>query len=107
LRIPASLSPSNILGGSDLAAAAAACSNWIQILHSIAFTSFEAYTFYSVSGFARLNARVVQCLESHVCPHRRRYRGRLETVELLASSLKTLLQTSVRQVRNSSKGAIP
>ena len=54
LRIPASLSPSKILGGSDLTAAAAACSNWIQILHGIAFTSFEVYTFYSLSGSARL-----------------------------------------------------
>jgi hypothetical protein len=54
LRIPASLSPSKILGGSDLTASAAACSNWIQILHGIAFTSFEAYTLYSLSGFARL-----------------------------------------------------
>src|SRR5882724_11801284 len=54
LRIPASLSPSKILGGSDLTAAAAACSNWIQILHGMAFTSFEAYTFYSLTGFARL-----------------------------------------------------
>ena len=54
LRIPASLSPSKILGGSDLTASAAACSNWIQILHGIAFTSVEAYTFYSLSGFARL-----------------------------------------------------
>jgi hypothetical protein len=53
LRIPASLSPSKILGGSDLTAATA-CSNWIQILHGIAFTSFAAYTFYSLSGFARL-----------------------------------------------------
>ena len=48
----------------------------------------------------------MQCLESHVCPHRRPYRRRLQTVELLASSLKTLLQTSVRQVRNSSKGRL-
>lgn len=54
LRIPASLSPSKILGGSDLTASAAACSNLIQILHGIAFTSFEAYTFYFLSGFARL-----------------------------------------------------
>ena len=45
LRIPASLSPSKILGGSDLTASAAASSNWIQILHGIAITSFEAYTF--------------------------------------------------------------
>ena len=61
LRIPASLSPSKILGGSDLTASAAACSNWIQILHGIAFTSFEAYTFYSLTGssFAESDALAV------------------------------------------------
>jgi hypothetical protein len=70
LRIPASLSPNKILGGSDLTAAAAACSNWTQILHGIAFTSFEAYTFLLPEWGCPVNARVVQCLESQVFPHR-------------------------------------